>query len=826
MLPVGSGRLQDLTLEVYEFMREIFVGGRLGEGPPLSTEVFKFMIHPTLPCIDWNGRHVSRARCRSWRPGAVMLLNAVVFVALIMGLSASGSFAGAGGGTMGIDEARTGTLLFKTQEAGRLVEAPRLGSDFDITISGPTARGRLTQHFVNPTDGWVEAVYVFPLPESAAVDTLKMVVGSRVLVGRIEERQQAKIIYERAKRNGQKASLVEQERPNVFTQSVANIGPGEAVVIQLEYQQAVGQNAEQFSLRVPLVVAPRYHPRPIVQTVDFAPGDEAGSPGWVNVLDPVPDRERLSPPVLDPEESPSVNPVTLTVRLEAGFPLGEVKSHHHAIDIDETSDSGRIIRLAAGAESADRDFELTWRGKTVATPAVGLFRETIDGEHYVLAFVTPPVGSAEVSPGAAQKGGATKPRREIVFVIDTSGSMGGTSIVEARNSLLFGLKRLGPEDRFNVIRFSNDYSALFPDSVVASATNVSRAEAFVAGLEAGGGTEMFGPLTEALEDRQASGRDTLRQVVFLTDGAIGNEQQLFEIIAARRGRSRVFMVGIGSAPNSHLMTRAAEIGRGAFTHIGSVEQVGARMRALFEKLENPVVTGLAASFGETKSDATPEHLPDLYKGEPVVLAAQVEELTGDMEITGLIGQQPWTVVLPLARAAEASGISKIWARRKIADAEVGHLVGTLQQDAADDRILHLALQHGLVSRLTSLIAVDETPSRPEGAKLTRAEVPLNLPKGWDFEKVFGPRTGEQRAVLPRDKDAGLSNGRGHIEKALFRQVAQRSTPMPAQQPGAQPTVVLPKTATDAELRLLAGMFLMLLGLFLAVCVQHRRNLQE
>ena len=231
-----------------------------------------------------------------WRPGAVMSVALIVLFAMLLGLTAGGVSAADDGPITTIEEARTGTLLFKTDQPGRMVEAPRLGSDFDIEINGPTARGRLTQHFFNPTDGWVEAVYVFPLPETAAVDTMKMVIGKRVLVGRIEERKQARVIYEKAKREGIKASLVEQERPNVFTQSVANIGPGEAVVIQIEYQQAVKQNAEAFSLRVPLVVAPRYSPKPIVQTVEFAPGDgDAGGEGWTQVLDPVPDRARITP---------------------------------------------------------------------------------------------------------------------------------------------------------------------------------------------------------------------------------------------------------------------------------------------------------------------------------------------------------------------------------------------------------------------------------------------------------------------------------------------------------------------------------------------------
>ena len=442
--------------------------------------------------------------------------------------------------------------------------------------------------FHNPTDGWVEAVYVYPLPEGGAVDTLKMVIGERIIIGDIKERKTAREVYEQAKSAGRKASLVEQERPNIFTNSVANIGPRETVVVQIEYQEPVRQSGGEFSLRLPLVVAPRYHPEPIVQTVDLGSGGQ----GWGRTLDPVPDRDRISPPVLDPRSNPPVNPVAITVRLQAGFPLAEVKSHHHAIKTETSEEGVRVIRLAEGAVPADRDFELTWTpAAESAVPAVGVFRERVGDADYLLAFVTPPVAVA---------GDAGRPR-EIVFVIDNSGSMGGTSIVQAKASLLYALGRLRPSDRFNVIRFDDTMDMLFSDTVAADAEHVAQAKAFVSALQARGGTEMVPPMRAALTDRRGSNssfarQDYVRQVIFLTDGEVGNEQQLFETIGAMRGRSRIFMVGIGSAPNSFLMTRAAELGRGTFTHIGSVDQVEERMRTLFEKLESPAVTNLTATF--------------------------------------------------------------------------------------------------------------------------------------------------------------------------------------------------------------------------------------
>ncbi len=229
------------------------------------------------------------------------------------------------------------------------------------------------------------------------------------------------------------------------------------------------------------------------------------------------------------------------------------------------------------------------------------------------------------------------------------------------------------------------------------------------------------------------------------------------------GRSRLFMVGIGSAPNSYLMTRAAELGRGTFTHIGSVEQVEERMRSLFEKLESPVVTDLTATFSAAGADVSPVVLPDLYRGEPVALTAKAASLAGTLEVKGMIGDRPWVVTLPLANAAQGKGLSKLWARRKIADAEVARTLRKITPEEADQRILALALEHRLVTRLTSLVAVDQTPSRPAGAHLTRADIPLDLPAGWEFDKVFGgerPPVPGDRSGIPVERRADLRSSGG------------------------------------------------------------------
>ena len=731
-------------------------------------------------------------------------------------------------------EMKSGSLLLR--DGNEFVEAPRLGADYDLTVSGPTIRGRITQIFHNHTPNWVEAVYVYPLPEDGAVDTLKMVIGERIIVGEIKERQTARAIYEQARAAGYKTTMIEQERPNVFTNSVANIGPGETVLVQLEYQAPVKQSANTFSLRIPLVVAPRYNPKPIVQTVEFNTEGQGANSGWGKTADPVPDRDRIEPPVLDPRVHAPVNPVQITVRLQAGFPLAEVKSHHHPVKTESVSADTQVIKLADGPVPADRDFELTWTSAANAAPSVGLFRERVGNDDYLLAFVTPP---------SSEQTREQRPR-EAIFVIDNSGSMSGTSMVQAKASLIYALDRLKPADRFNVVRFDHTMEMLFPDSVPADAAHLARAKAFVTALEARGGTEMLPAMRAALTDTRQDNINLLRQVVFLTDGAIGNEQQLLDTLAGMRGRSRVFMVGIGSAPNSFLMTRAAEIGRGTFTHIGSVDQVEERMRALFEKLESPAVTNLSVTFSAAQADITPELVPDLYRGEPLVLAAKVTTLDGKVEIKGRIGDRPWTVTLPLTGAAEGSGLSKLWARRKIADAEVAKTLRKITPDETDKRILALGLDHQLVTRLTSLVAVDKTPSRPEGVKLARADLPLNLPAGWDFDKVFGERpqlpqprkedraqpNAPDRPEAPQ-RDASLQPAAPHAAGSgtakhkydAARNVPVAAAPMVVASRAPLPHgVVLPKTATDAELRMIAGFVLMLLSLVMFAALRWRTRI--
>lgn len=700
---------------------------------------------------------------------------------------------------------RSGALLLKSKTPGHYVEAPRLQTDIEIKITGLIARTIISQRFENPSQGWVEGTYVFPLADGAAVDSLRMQIGDRFIEGKIKERKEARKIYQKAKSEGRKASLIEQERPNMFTNSIANIGPGEIVIVQIEYQETVAQNKGVFSLRIPLVSAPRYLPQPLVHSVNF--NSDTGM-GQVKMATSVSDDARITPPVAHPDEG-LVNPVTLNITLDAGFPFVNLVSPYHNIATKSTGDTSAIINLSQGQTTANKDFVISWQAARGQTPTAALFREKIGNDEYLLAIVTPPraLSKNTVPP--------VKIPREIIFVIDNSGSMSGPSIRQARLSLLQALDRLSSDDKFNIIRFDDTMESLFSSAVSGDKENLDIAKRFVSNLKAEGGTEMLPALKAALVDTNRADTTTLRQVVFLTDGAIGNENQLFEEIIRNRGRSRIFTVGIGSAPNSFFMTRAAQYGRGTFTHIGSVNEVAQRMTELFEKLENPVMTNLSANWSKADiRDMTPTSLPDLYAGEPIVITAKMKNVTGELKLSGSLAGKPWVITLPLKRAAAGKGIGKLWARRKIQELESQRL-RTQKWEKFDAGILKTALAHHLVSRVTSLVAVDLTPSRPQHEELVSRKVPLELPEGWNFGKVFGgPAQLLQKASL-QQKDP-----------VRAQQLAQliSSTPKSSASSGAKPKgIMLPAGATPADLKIVMGLLILLMAfsaLLVALFWQH------
>ena len=618
-----------------------------------------------------------------------------------------------------LGDAKQGRLVFKSKDG--MLAAPTLKTDVHMRITGMIARVKVEQHFKNPTNDWMEGVYVFPLPEESAVDHLDMKIGERVIEGQIKEKEQAKKAYEAAKQEGKKATLLEQERANIFTTNVANIGPLEEITVTIEYQETLRYDQGQFRVRFPMVVAPRYLPGSPLAS-DFV------GTGLSRNTDLVPDAIRITPPVLHPSKGP-INPVSIKIDLDAGFQLAQLESPYHKTDMKQ--DGHRYsISLAAGETPANRDFELVWKPEVGDKPQAAVFTETKKDKTYALVMVMPPSAASEAK---------TRPMpREVIFVIDTSGSMEGMSMEQARESLILALGRLTPQDRFNVIQFNSYTSKLYPDSVPVNSRTLRDAQDYARNLRANGGTEIAGALDAALIG--SDNPNVIRQVVFMTDGSVGNEEALFGIIRKKLGDSRLFTIGIGSAPNSLFMTKAAEFGHGTFTYIGKVEEVNEKMSGLFRKLENPVLTNISVRLpGVIEGEMWPRQLPDLYAGEPVMLSAMLNDTGADMTVSGTRGAVKWSTKLALASNKTESGVAVLWARKKISSLmDTAHT----NPDEAKNAIITTALDHHLVSKYTSLVAIDVTPSRSSGAALNTGAVATNLPEGWNHEAVFGqlPKT--------------------------------------------------------------------------------------
>lgn len=502
------------------------------------------------------------------------------------------------------------------------------------------------------------------------------------------KKNRRKKLMNRPEKRAEKASLVEQQRANLFTTSVANVAPGELVVIEIEYLENIRFDEGSFSIRFPMTLTPRY-------ISGRALPDKIGS-GWSPDTDDVTDASLITPPQV--RSSPG-HQISLRATVNAGMPLGIIASRYHPVDIAEKNDR-YTVTLSGATVAMDHDFELVWRPLPSAAPRAMAFTETIEGKSYYLLMVLPPDQEA-AAPG-------TMPR-ETIFVVDTSGSMHGVSITQAKRALQLALKGLKAGDLFNIIEFNSTTTALYPQSVPASIANIRAASRFVQQLQANGGTEMRPALSRALASTLSESH--LRQIVFITDGSVGYEDELFSTIEDRLGDARLFTVGIGSAPNSWFMRKAAAAGRGSYTFISALHEVREKMDRLFRKLEHPQVTNIEVQWPSgAVVDSFPSTIPDLYLGEPV--SVRVKSSTnfrpGDtVHISGHSIAGAWSMSLPVHSALQSPGVAGLWARARIGelmDAERCHA----DPDEVRSAIVETALEHHLVSKYTSLVAVDKT----------------------------------------------------------------------------------------------------------------------
>ncbi|WP_165740284.1 marine proteobacterial sortase target protein [Pseudoalteromonas sp. Z1A6] len=569
-----------------------------------------------------------------------------------------------------------------------------LKSDANMTLTGLINHVVATQTYQNENPFAVNARYVFPLPDESAVHAMTMRIGERVIKGQIDKKVEAEKKYEEAKKAGKQAALVRQQRANMFITNVANIGPGEQVVIELEYQEIIDYSSGTFAIRFPTTITPRYHA--ISGEVEVNTQHQTHvtplPTGWLSPVYSIQSStQNITQNSTQTDNVPS-SQFSLNIDIDVGLELVDINSKFHNVDVQNTAFGQYKIALNE-INAVNRDFVLEFKPLQKEQAQAAFFTQQFEnGDRYGLAMLMPPGDHFTQT---------QRLPREMVFVVDTSGSMHGQSMEQAKKALFYALSLLDSDDSFNIIGFDNIVTPMSDKPLIASDFNLRRAERFIYSLEADGGTEIQGALNAVLDGSEFDG--FVRQVVFLTDGSVSNEDALFKNIQSKLGDSRLFTVGIGSAPNSFFMRRAADIGKGSFTFIGSTSEVQPKMQQLFDKLAHPAITNLALSDESGNNlDFWPSPLPDLYFGEPIMVAIKLNNAKS-VVLAGQTAQGPLSIKLSTQNSSSAQGIAKLWARQKIKS-----LLLYNEQNTVKDEVQELALTHQLLSPFTAFIAIEQT----------------------------------------------------------------------------------------------------------------------
>ncbi|MBN1770756.1 MAG: PDZ domain-containing protein [Deltaproteobacteria bacterium] len=631
-----------------------------------------------------------------------------------------------------------GTLVAHKSDGSEAGEFPLKHTEVTAEVSGYIAKTLVEQQYTNPFAEVIEAVYTFPLPTMAAVNDFVMQIGARKIVGIVRPREEAERIYAQARAQGYTASLLTQERPNIFTQSVANIEPGGAVKIQITYFEKLAYENKQYEYMFPMVVGPRYIPGQVQAAADdaAAPGAAAaatppGGGGTAAPTDRVPDADRITPPVLRPGER-SGHDIGVTVLLDAGLEVQELAPITHCVDVEDVSGSRKKVVLSSADSIPNRDFVLRWKVAGVETQ-FGVLAHKGDQGGFLTLMVQPPAAPTDeqVTP------------REITFLIDISGSQMGLPIGISKDIVRRTLDELRGEDTFNIFFFESGNGQLWERPRPRTPENVEEAKRFVSNLCGGGGTEMLAGIRRALQGEHDP--KFLQMYVFLTDGYIGNEDEIFRIVKQERGEARFFVFGVGSSVNRHLCEGVAEAGGGAWHAVlpRDEDHAGKAVQRLFDMIDSPVLVDVKVDWnGLPVQDVYPRKLPDLFAGQTINLVARYTRAAeGTAYVEARVGARqvrlPVAVRLPEAEAGNAA-LAPIWARWRISDLSEDLVMADTDAKRGElkKQITDLAVEFRLVSQFTAFVAVDDSRVVGDGRPL-RVVQPVELPEGVSYEGIFG-----------------------------------------------------------------------------------------
>lgn len=620
-----------------------------------------------------------------------------------------------------------------------LPPVPLKHTAIQASIIGPLCNVQIQQQFHNTHTQPIEAIYVFPLPEDAAVTSLSLHIGGRTIRGEVREREQAQREYEAAREAGQGAALLEQERPNIFTVSVANIQPDEEVQVMLAFHDRVPYENGAFEFVLPTVVLPRYTP------------DDTSE---------VPDMHRLTSPLLSENENENErdgHTLSVQVELDTGR-LANLSSPSHQIDVDKQH-TRTIVTLRESERYPNKDF---------------ILRYSVAGDQFeAAAFTYRPAGEPGtlllmLAPQAETDPDAVMPR-EVLFVLDRSGSMGGDSIVQARNALRSCLRALNPGDTFNIFPFDDKVEQFMSRPVAFTQEHIDASETYINKIDARGGTDILKALQKAFD--QSRDPERLRVVVFLTDGAVSNEDQVLRKLRRSLNEARVYAFGIGSAVNRFLLDKLAEVGRGSVEYIFPGQGIEEAVQRFQNRAAFPILTNISIDWGKAKvTDVYPDPLPDLYAGQPLVVMARFHSKgSAPVHLKGQTrsGRYQQTIDLewPDAtpdRSEHWQALPRVWARMRIDSLMTRERDDPKQKSSVRDTILGLALDHCLLSPYTAFVAIEEHGSEHEGRdEAVPVMVPIHLPQG-TLREAFEPAPTRRMRGL-----AGFGSGMslGHMLQA-------------------------------------------------------------
>ncbi|NMC68452.1 MAG: VWA domain-containing protein, partial [Myxococcales bacterium] len=634
-----------------------------------------------------------------------------------------------------------GALRAKNREGEEVGEFPLEHTEVAAEVTGYIGRTVVEQTYGNPFAEPIEAVYVFPLPGMAAVNDFVMEVGARRIVGLIRPRAEAERIYAEARARGQTASLLTQERPNIFTQSVANIEPGGKVMIRITYYERLSYQRGTYEYVFPMVVGPRYIPGGTAGPAAGAKQAPPGGGGTAGPTDRVPDADRITPPVLRPGER-SGHDIGLTLAIDAGLPIAALQAVTHCVEVEEHGAARRVLRLSPADAIPNRDFVVRWKVDGTETQFGVLAHRGAQGGFLTL-MMQPPLApaDAQVTP------------REITFLIDVSGSQSGLPLGLSKEIVRRTLDALRPADTFNIYFFASGNGQLWERPRPNTPANVEKARAFLDELCGGGGTEMLEGVRRAL--RGEHDPRFLQMYVFLTDGYIGNEEEILRVVKEERGEARFFAFGTGSSVNRYLIDGIGEFGGGA-SHVvlpRDEDQTGRAVQRLFEMIDSPVLVDVRIDWnGLPVEDVYPSRLPDLFAGQTInVVARYTRPARGTAYIEARVGAErvrlPVEVDLPEAQPDHAA-LAPIWARWRI-DELSDEMIGADETRRAEleRQITELAVDFRLVSQCTAFVAVDESRVVGDGSP-RRVVQPVELPEGVSYEGVFGERPVDRPFEIP------------------------------------------------------------------------------